>query len=1019
MELEIPKAEIIENIYKDKPPNINNWKSKHLNIRKSVNDYKENDLISKSGSNSSNKDKKRRQGFYVTNVFKKKEEEKEDNSNNLSQDDISKEEIKVKQKKKNILSIISNIFSAYISFQTSYIIALINVFLSLCYYDLRLLLIPAKYKQISRTVYYFLLFYISFDFIIRAINTEKLIKNFYFWFDLLTFIIMIFDIDSVSYPLLSRIIHGKVKTKYISYQHQKQIENILHIFQIVKLFRVVKLYKLFVDLIKEKEKKNYLTKILSKINDKRMKNTRSKVSKYSRQSLTVFKDSNNNNNNNNTTSMAFSSNPNNIDLINKRNLKKIPKYSIYSKKKKKKEEERIKFIKQHLFKRNKINQKITEGISSLMIIIVLLVFIVSVFTDEDNFNYSFSYCLMCKYINNYVKSKEIKDKSLIISFVNKYLFTNILNIFPIIQIEYNDTIIYQNKSMNLNLNEYMKRDISYIYDINDTSTIIIISTREISKMTSFIFLIRLFYIVIIVSCLCCLINKKVHKLIFHPLEKIDKILDLISKDPVGSKTIEELKNNMKNNKINKNEDINSVNHEIKIIQNAIIRISTLMAIVFGEAGGEILKENISSSEGVNPMLPGKKISAIFGFCFIHHFSEINEVFQEKTMIFVNQISDIVHSCTDKFNGITNKNLGDCYLLAWKFKDKKDNNNNNNNNILNNNNTLNIVQNSTSNNNITNNNNNVNNNNHNIYNNNLSSINLNNNNDESYNKFIININDLKTSLVNDSEMTLNKKEEMSDCALLGFLNIIKKINKSQNILSYKKDPILLKKFGTKFSVQMGFGLHTGWGIEGAIGSYYKIDCSYLSPNVNIAARLETATNIYGVDILFSGEFYDLLSDFMKSLCRKIDIVTLKGSEKPISLYTVDINKNIHPGKIFSKKDKMTLRERRSYYAFKKKKLWNKFSKVKNSSSIGEVYLKQSKGLKELLRKSKSDMFYQYFEDGLSDYIDGEWKDAAINLEKARYLEKSDGPTKTILDYIKSLNYKAPNNWDGYRVLTSKT
>ena len=51
--------------------------------------------------------------------------------------------------------------------------------------------------------------------------------------------------------------------------------------------------------------------------------------------------------------------------------------------------------------------------------------------------------------------------------------------------------------------------------------------------------------------------------------------------------------------------------------------------------------------------------------------------------------------------------------------------------------------------------------------------------------------------------------------------------------------------------MGFGLHTGWGIEGSIGSFYKIDCSYLSPNVNIAARLETANSIYGTDILFSG------------------------------------------------------------------------------------------------------------------------------------------------------------------------
>ena len=266
---------------------------------------------------------------------------------------------------------------------------------------------------------------------------------------------------------------------------------------------------------------------------------------------------------------------------------------------------------------------------------------------------------------------------------------------------------------------------------------------------------------------------------------------------------------------------------------------------------------------------------------------------------------------------------------------------------------------------------------------------------------------------------DKTEELADCALLGFLNIIKKINKSQNILAYRKDSDLIKKFGPKYSVQMGFGLHTGWGIEGAIGSYYKIDCSYLSPNVNIAARLETATNIYGVDILFSGEFYDLLSDFMKRKCRKIDIVTLKGSEKPVSLYTVDINRNIHPGKIISKKDRMTLTERRSYYALKKKKLWHKYLEQKSKLSLGESYLKQSKGLRQLLKPTKSDMFYTCFEDGFNDYIDGEWKEAAQFLEKARYLDKSDGPTKTILSYIKSLDLKPPENWDGYRVLTSKT
>lgn len=44
----------------------------------------------------------------------------------------------------------------------------------------------------------------------------------------------------------------------------------------------------------------------------------------------------------------------------------------------------------------------------------------------------------------------------------------------------------------------------------------------------------------------------------------------------------------------------------------------------------------------------------------------------------------------------------------------------------------------------------------------------------------------------------------------------------------------------FHVKMGYGLNLGWAIEGAIGSSLKIDASYLSPNVNMASRLEAAT-----------------------------------------------------------------------------------------------------------------------------------------------------------------------------------
>jgi len=87
--------------------------------------------------------------------------------------------------------------------------------------------------------------------------------------------------------------------------------------------------------------------------------------------------------------------------------------------------------------------------------------------------------------------------------------------------------------------------------------------------------------------------------------------------------------------------------------------------------------------------------------------------------------------------------------------------------------------------------------------------------------------------------------------------------------------------------MGFGIHQGWAIEGAIGSYFKVDASYLSPNVNMAARLEAATKQFGTLLLISGHLHALLSPSFKAICREIDTVTVKGSIKPIKLFTIDL------------------------------------------------------------------------------------------------------------------------------------
>lgn len=63
---------------------------------------------------------------------------------------------------------------------------------------------------------------------------------------------------------------------------------------------------------------------------------------------------------------------------------------------------------------------------------------------------------------------------------------------------------------------------------------------------------------------------------------------------------------------------------------------------------------------------------------------------------------------------------------------------------------------------------------------------------------------------------------------------------------------------------------------------------------MASRLEAATKQYGVDLLLSEDLYDVLTPGLKYFCRNIDRVTVKGSAKPIKLFTIDLNlKKISP------------------------------------------------------------------------------------------------------------------------------
>ena len=92
----------------------------------------------------------------------------------------------------------------------------------------------------------------------------------------------------------------------------------------------------------------------------------------------------------------------------------------------------------------------------------------------------------------------------------------------------------------------------------------------------------------------------------------------------------------------------------------------------------------------------------------------------------------------------------------------------------------------------------------------------------------------------------------------------------------------KRFDTRF------GLHWGLVVAGPVGDDDRADSTLIGDNVNLASRLELLNQMYGSNILISAEFYACLSADRRVLCRRVDRVLMPGRDKPLDIYTVDID-----------------------------------------------------------------------------------------------------------------------------------
>merc|ERR1719343_1527017 len=130
--------------------------------------------------------------------------------------------------------------------------------------------------------------------------------------------------------------------------------------------------------------------------------------------------------------------------------------------------------------------------------------------------------------------------------------------------------------------------------------------------------------------------------------------------------------------------------------------------------------------------------------------------------------------------------------------------------------------------------------------------------------------------------------MADMSVVAFARIYGAIHRSLTLSEYRTHPGLQQRLGSNCRVNLSFGLHAGWAIEGAVGTEFKIDASYLSPNVSIATSVELATQTYGVSLMVAQSVVELCPKNVKGKCRLIDKVVITGSKLPMEIYCVDLD-----------------------------------------------------------------------------------------------------------------------------------
>jgi class 3 adenylate cyclase len=88
-----------------------------------------------------------------------------------------------------------------------------------------------------------------------------------------------------------------------------------------------------------------------------------------------------------------------------------------------------------------------------------------------------------------------------------------------------------------------------------------------------------------------------------------------------------------------------------------------------------------------------------------------------------------------------------------------------------------------------------------------------------------------------------------------------------------------------AVNIGIGVNTGTLILGTIGGQNRIKCGVVGDSVNVAARIEGLTKLYGTPLLIGDSSFEDLAEPRSFCVREVDEVLVKGRSEPVTIYEV--------------------------------------------------------------------------------------------------------------------------------------